>query len=186
MESFSAAICSRSRPARHCLVSDVRRSHLIEALCALADNGVQFVVAGGAAMLLYGFKRMTLDLDIAVAPDAPNLRRFITTLDGLKFVPRAPLPADTILNRELMARLVQEKNALVFSFWRPDAPYIQVDIFLTRENSFERLASDARVVMVDGRSVLVASRPKLIEMKRRVKPIRDTDLNDIEALELIG
>ena len=167
-------------------MSDVRRSHLVEALCALADNRVQFVVAGGAAMLLYGFERMTLDLDIAVAPDPPNLRRFITTLDALKFIPRAPLPADAILNRDLVARLVEEKNALVFSFWRPDAPYIQVDIFLTRENSFERLVSDARVVMVDGRSVLVASRPKLIEMKRRVKPLRDKDLSDIEALELIG
>jgi hypothetical protein len=166
-------------------VSDVRQSHLIEALCALADNEVQFVVAGGVAMLLHGYQRMTLDLDVAVAPEPPNLRRFITTLDSLKFIPRAPLPADTLLNRDLIARLVKEKNALVFSFWRPDAPYIQIDIFLTRENSFERLASDARIVMVDGRSVLVASRPKLIEMKRRVKPIRDKDLDDIETLELI-
>jgi hypothetical protein len=167
-------------------VSDVRKSHLIQALCALADNGVQFVVAGGAAMLLHGFERMTLDLDIAVAPAPPNLRRFIATLEDLKFTPRAPLPADTILNRDLVARLVQEKNALVFSFWCPDAPYIQIDMFLNRENSFECLASDARIIKVDGRSVLVASRPKLIEMKRRVKPIRDKDLDDIETLELIG
>jgi hypothetical protein len=33
--------------------------------------------------------------------------------------------------------------------------------------------------------VLVASRLKLIEMKCRVKPIRDKDLSDITALQLI-
>jgi hypothetical protein len=136
-------------------------------------------------MLLYGVKRMTLDLDIAVAPDQANLRRFISTLHELKFIPRAPLPAETILNSALVERLVEEKNALVFSFWCPDAPYTQIDMFLTLENGFDHLVSDARRVSVSGRTVLVASRLKLIEMKCRVKPIRDKDLSDITALQLI-
>jgi hypothetical protein len=164
---------------------DARQSHLIETLCVLVDSGVRFVVAGGAAMLLYGIKRMTLDLDIAVAPDQANLRRFISTLRVLKFVPRPPLPAETILNGAVVERLVEEKNALVFSFWCPDVPCIQIDMFLTPENSFDRLVSDARNVTVSGRTVLVASRLKLIEMKCRVTPIRDKDLSDIRALQLI-
>jgi len=149
------------------------------------DSEVRFVVAGGAAMLLYGIKRMTLDLDIAVARDQANLERFISTLRELKFIPRAPLPAETILNSAVIERLVEEKNALVFSFWCPDAPYTQIDMFLTRENSFDLLMSDARIVSVSGRTVLVASRLKLIEMKCSVKPIRDKDLSDIRALQLI-
>jgi hypothetical protein len=164
---------------------DARQSQLIETLCVLVDSGVRFVVAGGAAMLLYGIKRMTLDLDIAVAPDQANLRRFISTLSVLKFIPRPPLPAETILNDAVVERLVEEKNALVFSFWCPEAPSTQIDMFLTRENSFDRLVSDARTINVSERTVLVASRLKLIEMKRRVEPIRDKDLLDIRALRLI-
>jgi hypothetical protein len=41
------------------------------------------------------------------------------------------------------------------------------------------------MLTVRGRTVLVASRQKLIEMKRRVEPIRDQDLSDIQALQII-
>jgi hypothetical protein len=167
------------------MVGKTRENHLIEILCALVDKGVQFVVAGGAAVALHGIERMTLDLDIAVSPDQINLRRFISVLNQLKFIPRAPVPAETILNHELIEMLVREKNALVFTFWCPGEPHKQVDMFLTRENGFDGLVSDARVHTVCGRSVLVASRLKLIEMKRRVQPIRDQDLSDIRALQIV-
>jgi hypothetical protein len=128
---------------------------------------------------------MTLDLDIAVSLERTNLLRFISTLNQLKFIPRAPVPAETILNRERVEMLIREKNALVFTFWCPGEPYKQIDMFLTRENSFDGLVADARMLTVRGRAVLVASRRKLIEMKRRVEPIRDQDLSDIQALQII-
>ena len=164
---------------------DTQQSHLIEILCALVDEGVQFVVAGGAAIVLHGIQRMTLDLDIAVSLERTNLLRFISILNQLKFIPRAPVPADTILNRERIEMLIREKNALVFTFWCPGEPYKQIDMFLTRENSFDGLVADARMLTVRGRTVLVASRRKLIEMKRRIEPIRDQDLSDIQALQII-
>ncbi len=157
----------------------------MEILCVLVDKGVQFVVAGGAAVVLHGIQRMTLDLDIAVSLDQTNLRRFISTLNQLKFVPRAPVPAETILNRERVETLIREKNALVFTFWCPSEPYKQIDMFLTRENSFDGLVADARMLRVRGRKVLIASLRKLIEMKRRIQPIRDQDLSDIQALQVI-
>jgi Nucleotidyl transferase AbiEii toxin, Type IV TA system len=166
-------------------VRETQQSHLIDILCVLVDKGVQFVVAGGTAIVLHGIQRMTLDLDIAVSSDQTNLRRFISTLNQLKFIPRAPVPAETILNRERVEALIREKNALVFTFWCPGEPYKQIDMFLTRENSFDGLVSDARTLTVCGRTVLVASRRKLIEMKRRIEPIRDQDLSDIQALQTI-
>jgi hypothetical protein len=166
-------------------VRKIPQSYVIEILCVLVDKGVEFVVAGGAAMVLHGIQRMTLDLDIAVSPDQTNLCRFISTMNQLKFIPRAPVPAETILSRERVEALVREKNAMVFTFWCPGEPYKQIDMFLTRENGFDRLVSDARTLTVCGRTVLVASRRKLIEMKRRVEPMREKDLSDIEALQFI-
>jgi hypothetical protein len=157
-------------------------SHLIEILCTLQDRGVDFVVAGGVAAVLHGVERMTLDLDVAVSLDPHNLKRFLLTLDELRLVPRAPIPADTILDDARVEELIREKNALVFTFWNPKEPYRQIDMFLTRENSFDDLVADAHALIIRGRTIRVASRRKLIEMKSRVRPVREKDLNDIKAL----
>jgi hypothetical protein len=160
-------------------------SYLIETLCVLADRQVEFVVAGGVAMVLHGVERMTLDLDIAVSLDQENLYRFLAALTQLGLVPRAPLPAETILDQARIENVILEKNALVFTFWSPSEPYKQVDMFLTKENSFDDLISDAHAVWIKGRHIWVASRRKLIEMKSRVQPIREKDETDIRELRRI-
>jgi hypothetical protein len=164
---------------------DQGESHLVETLCVLADRHVQFVVAGGVAMVLHGVERMTLDLDIAVSLDQENLYRFLAALRQLGLVPRAPLPAETILDRSRIEAVILEKNALVFTFWNPSEPYKQVDMFLTKENSFDDLISDAHSLTIRGRRIFVASRRKLIEMKSRVQPIREKDVTDIRELRRI-
>ena len=136
--------------------------------------------------MLHGVERMTLDLDVAVSLDPHNLKCFLSTLDQLRLVPRAPIPADTILDAARVEELVREKNALVFTFWNPQEPYRQIDMFLTRENSFDDLVADAHALSIRGRTIRVASRRKLIEMKSRVRPIREKDLGDIKALTKIG
>jgi hypothetical protein len=160
-------------------------SHLIEILCTLQDRGVDFVVSGGVAAVLHGVERMTLDLDVAVSLDPHNLRRFLSALDQLSLVPRAPISAETILDAARVEELIREKNALVFSFWNPQEPYRQIDMFLTRENSFDDLVADAHALTIRGRTIRVASRRKLIQMKSRVRPIREKDLSDIKALTKI-
>lgn len=162
-----------------------QEGHLIEILCTLQEYGVDFVVAGGVAIVLHGVERMTLDLDVAVSLDPNNLRRFLSALDQLRLVPRAPIPANTILDAARVEELIREKYALVFTFWNPQEPYRQIDMFLTRENSFDDLVADAHALTIRGRTIRVASRRKLIEMKSRVRPIREKDLNDIKALTTI-
>jgi hypothetical protein len=162
-----------------------QENHLTEILCTLQARGVDFVVAGGVAVVLHGVERMTLDLDVAISLDPENLKRFLSALSQLNLVPRAPIPADTILDAARVEELIQEKNALVFTFWNPQEPYRQIDMFLTRENSFDDLVSDAHALTIRGRTIRVASRRKLIEMKNRVRPIREKDLNDIKALTKI-
>src|SRR3981081_1818656 len=99
-------------------------------------------------MVLHGIERMTLDLDIAVSLEQANLHRFLAAIGQLGLVPRAPLPAETILDRDRIETVIHEKNALVFTFWNPSAPYKQVDMFLTRENSFDDLISEAHALWI--------------------------------------
>jgi hypothetical protein len=166
-------------------VAAKRDSYLVETLCALVDHEVQFVVAGGVAAVLHGVERMTLDLDVAVSLDRANLERFLTALRKLELEPRAPVPAELILQPARINQLIREKNALVFTFWSPREPYRQIDMFLTRENSFDYLVADAQELSINGRTIRFASRQKLIDMKRRVEPVRQKDLSDIQALKEI-
>jgi hypothetical protein len=159
-----------------------QESHLVEILCTLSDHHVDFVVAGGVAMVLHGVERTTLDLDVAVSLEPENLRRFLEAIASLHLVPRAPVPAEVILDQPSIADLIREKNALVFTFWSPEEPYRQIDLFLTRENSFDDLVADAYVLEIRARVIRVASRRKLIEMKSRVRPVREKDISDIRAL----
>lgn len=56
-------------------MTDVQR--LLDALTAA---GVEFVVAGGVALVLRGSSRVTIDLDLCYARDRENLRRLAAAL----------------------------------------------------------------------------------------------------------
>ena len=66
-------------------------NYLKEMLVTLADAGVEFVVGGGVACVLHGVERVTLDLDIAVQMNSPNLDRLIGAVERLNLQPRVPV-----------------------------------------------------------------------------------------------
>ena len=55
---------------------------LKEMLVTLADAGVEFVVGSAIACVLHGFERVTLDLDVAVQMNSPNLDRLICAVNS--------------------------------------------------------------------------------------------------------
>lgn len=49
----------------------------------LNREGVRYLLVGGYALAAHGYVRMTEDIDIAVAPDLENARRWVLALSGL-------------------------------------------------------------------------------------------------------
>lgn len=162
-----------------------RRPYLIELICALADKGVAFIICGGMAAVYHGVERMTMDLDISLDMVPENVRRFLETVRELGLVPRAPVPADSLLDPDTLKQFVEEKQARVFTFWDPESPYRQIDVFLTRDQAYSLLQDHTLPAKVDGRTVRVLSVEKLLEMKTRIPSPRDKDLHDIEALRKV-
>ena len=79
--------------------------------------------------------------------------------------------------------MIEEKHALVFSFIDPDKPLRHVDIFLTKELSYEEMHADAKTVVLGERTIRVMSAVRLLKIKRAIQPPRDKDSFDIRALE---
>lgn len=161
------------------------QNHLKEILTALADARVNFVVAGGVAVLLHGVERVTMDLDLALQLSRENLTAFQEAIGKLGLKPRVPVSPESLADPVTVQRFVEEKGALVFTFLDHDKPIRQLDIFLTKGLSFERLLGDAIEIELDGRPIKVASLERMLEIKKGIPAPRDKDLMDIRELERI-
>lgn len=162
-------------------------NHLKEILVKLAESRVEFVVGGGVACVLQGVERVTLDLDIAVRMSPDNLDRLAGAVHELKLTPRIPVSVADLKNPEFVHAMVVDKGALVFTLTDSNNPLRQLDIFLSPKLSFEFLSEAAETVDLSGTKILVASRSRLLEIKRAIEPPRAKDILDITELsKLLG
>ena len=161
-------------------------NHLKEIILHIAKSKVEFVICGGVAAVLHGVERMTLDLDLSLAMKTSNLQLFLDIMKELKLSPRAPVPPEVLLDPEKVRIIVEEKNALVFTFLDPDDPVRQVDVFLAPDMDFEGLRKDAVNIILDEVQIPVVSIKKLIEMKLAVRPPRDKDVFDLKILRKLN
>ena len=158
-------------------------NHYAEILLALSRGNVRFVVAGGVAVVLHGVERLTMDIDVAVDFEPENLRRFVEVTKQLDLKPRVPVANDFIADPANVKLIVEEKNAIVFTYIDPSNPLKHLDVFLTEDHSYERLARDSMTITLEDQSIRVASPRTLIALKKRVTPPRAKDLHDISELE---
>lgn len=156
---------------------------LEDLLLGLCDAGVEFIVGGGLAFVIQGGERLTMDVDISVDRSPDNVERLLEALKTMGLAPRAPVPAEALKDEAAIARLVHQKNALVFTFWDADNPFRVLDIFLTAELSYEQLLSKSQVLDLKGRRLRVLTRRALLELKERIQPPREKDLHDIAVLK---
>lgn len=152
-----------------------------EVLRGLADARVDFVLAGGTAVILHGVPRTTADIDIVPSLEPHNVRRLASVLAGLGYRPRAPIDPAGLADAEQRRIWHDEKNMLAFSFWHPGRPLDAVDILFATRLGYPELVAGARALDIDGLRLLVASPRDLIEMKRGTGRAQDED--DIDALE---
>jgi hypothetical protein len=157
-------------------------THLREIIIELADAKVDFVIGGGVACVLQGVERFTLDLDVAVNLTPANLERFIAVMASQGLVPRVPVEPESLLDPDVRKVIVEEKNALVFTFIDLKDPRRHVDMFLRDDLSYEVLNEHCDRVDFDGRKVAITSVEKLLEIKEAIDPPRDKDQLDIAVL----
>ena len=148
-----------------------------EILRRLTARGVDFVVIGGIAAVLWGSARMTFDLDICFATDEANLQALGKVLVDLgaqlKGVDEElPLVPDaTTLRRVEMLTLKTTAGELDLLARPAGAP------------AYDVLRKRAARVDLGDFNILISSLDDLITMKRAAG--RTKDLADVEELEAI-
>ncbi len=153
----------------------------LELLKALEEKQIRYVIVGGLAVILHGFARMSIDLDLAISLDTANLQRFLGLAKALGYRPRLPVAIEDFADPEKRKTWIEQKNMLVFSLIHGKRVQELVDIFVQDVVPFEELFARRAAVSFGTFHANVASIQDLKTMKRISG--RPQDLQDIAALE---
>lgn len=149
----------------------------------LEEGGVRYLVVGGIAVNLHGVNRLTHDIDLMLALDTGNLRRFVAVAKKYSFRPVLPVQVEDLADAEKVRDWVENRHMLAFGL-RPQNPVDPtVDILVNPPVEFEAAYARRVVVEVTGQEIAIAAIPDIIAMKTGTG--RAKDQSDILMLKRI-
>lgn len=147
---------------------------------------VRYLVVGGMAVNLYGYVRLTMDLDIMVDLSDENLSGIVDVMEKFGYTPRVPVNPHEFISEEKRDEWIKEKGAIVFTFIDLKSPFKHIDIFLRNPIDFEDAHSRKEVMTVGGIKINIASIDDLIKMKSLTGRPRDMeDINHLERIKVL-
>ncbi len=156
---------------------------LKEILIALSEKDIKFIIFGGVAVVLHGVERMTLDLDLSLEMSSENIKKFLEVIKKFELTPRAPLPPEVLLDKELINYIIKEKNAIAFTFLDRNNPFKQIDVLIHPDLRYELWINKVDWMDLFGYKICVLSKQAIIELKQNLKEKRDKDKMDIKELK---
>jgi hypothetical protein len=149
----------------------------------LQEEQVEYVVVGGIAINLHGVERATMDVDLVLAMDAGNLRRFLKAATRLELKPSLPVSLDALCDAQQLDTWVREKHMIAFAL-RPALPYRPtVDIIVHPKVPYEAMSRNRVEKDIGGVRFRVACIDDLIALKTGTG--RQQDASDIAALQRV-
>ncbi|OGX04776.1 MAG: hypothetical protein A3G87_02925 [Omnitrophica bacterium RIFCSPLOWO2_12_FULL_50_11] len=149
----------------------------------LREEKVDYLIAGGVAVNLYGVPRFTKDLDILIGSSGENLRRLAKAVTALGYRPRPPVPLSDFLNPRNWSKWRRQKGMRAFALFHPKRPIEEIDLLVHSGIPFAEAKGRRSTVYFEGLRLHVVSIDDLMRMKRKAGRLQD--LADIEALEKV-
>jgi hypothetical protein len=149
---------------------------------ALQDERVEYVVVGGLAINLHGVERATMDVDLVLAMDEGNLRRFLNAARALRLKPSLPVALESLCDAKQLDTWVREKHLIAFSLRAASPNVPTVDVIVRPAVPFDRMYRNRIEKDVAGVRFSLASIDDLIALKTGTG--RKQDASDVEALKI--
>ena len=153
-----------------------------EVFLAFNKAEIDYAVCGGVAVILYGFARLTVDLDLIVNLEKGNLEKVYDFLTKLNYKPKTPIKKEEFIDKEKLENLAKEKNMKVVSFYNLREPLKVIDICVNLPKISEILKRK-KYLKVKNITIPIIPIDDLIEMKKTLA--RAQDLIDVENLKKI-
>ncbi len=143
---------------------------IVRVCAALNREKVKYIVVGGCAVILHGYRRTTYDIDLLVDPSLENIRRLKKVFREVFQSDEASEIRDVDIEQYAVVRFVPESEEIVIDL-----------IGKIGKVNFETAMKDIEEVELEGVKIPVCGLSTLIETKKRVRP-KDKE----ESLFLLG
>jgi hypothetical protein len=147
------------------------------------EENIEYLVAGGIAVNLYGYIRATMDLDILMVLDDINIGKFIKIVKDLGYKPRVPVSLDDFSNAAARQKWMREKGMKVFSVYNPVNAMEHVDVLLEESIDIRKAFERREVVRSGDLAINLVHIDDLIRLKEIAG--RERDKIDVKALAKI-
>lgn len=154
-----------------------------EVFRALNKAQINYLVCGGAAVVMLGFSRLTIDLDLIVGLEKDNLGKLYDVLMKLGYKTSAPIKRGDFIDRKKLKRLEKDKNMKVVSFYNLEDPFKVIDIGVNLPK-IEQILKNKKNIQVDDLPIPVILIDDLIKMKEDLA--RPKDIIDAQNLKEIN
>jgi len=150
----------------------------------LNKEKVKYLIIGGIAVNLYGFSRVTGDLDLMIdLEDSHSVKGFVNVIKKLGFKPNVPVKIEDFANPLKREKWIKEKNMKVFSVYNPANEIEHVDVMLKNFINFDKAYRTRKIIQAGNLKLHVVSIDGLIKLKKISG--RERDRIDISALKEI-
>ena len=149
----------------------------------LTANRVRYLVVGGIAVNLHGVPRATMDLDLMIDTARKNIEMFVSVLKELGYKPRIQENPLDLADTEKRAEWRAKKHMIAFSFYNPEVPYQQIDVFLENPIDFDEADQNKEIVSVEDIKIPILSLDDLVRIKQLSNRLQD--VSDVEALKQV-
>ena len=146
----------------------------------LEKRKIKYLAIGGVAVNLYGYNRVTNDLDIILSFDEENVSKFVKLMSDLGFKPRVQADPMELSKPEKREFWKNEKNMKVFSFFNPNNEQEIIDIMIQDYIDLDQAFRNSKLVSDGDISIHLVSIDDLIRLKEISG--RGRDLADLKIL----
>jgi predicted nucleotidyltransferase len=148
---------------------------------ALNDAGIRYLVVGGVAVNLHGYRRFTADVDILLALDTENLEKMTKLMHSLGYIERLPVQLKALTDPELVKKFLEEKGMTAYTFLSNTKERIDIDILAAKSLEYAEYAKNSlQLDIEDSVKVPVIGLNDLIALKKEAN--RAKDMEDIKIL----
>ena len=160
------------------------KSSLIEIIGVLNDSGARYLVVGGIAVNAHGFMRLTVDVNLLIQLDAPNVLKALRALGTLGYRPSIPVTFEDFADAAQREKWIAEKHMIAFKLFSEAHRETAIDVFVNDpigfDGAFQRVHYYA---LTDNLDVPVCSYQDLVKLKLLAS--RPKDLADLDRLKKV-
>lgn len=144
---------------------------------------VRYLVVGGVAVNLHGYRRFTGDIDILLLLEEKNLERMDIVMKKLNYHERLPVTIRSLSDHVQVKKWLKENNMTAYSFMPMKEDMMIIDILTEKSLKFENFEKRKILKKINKINIPVVSVNDLIKMKKEAG--RDDDLKDLKFLEYL-